>query len=415
MTRPLRLLVDARFTRLDHPDGISRFTAGLVGALARRPDRVRVAMLVRDERQLALLPDVPHVMGPSPLRPTEAFVAFRLRRLAPDVVFCPMQTMGSWGRRYGLVLTLHDLIYYAHPTPPGFLPAPVRLAWRLFHRAYWPQRVLLDRADVVATVSATTRELMARHRLTRRPVAVVGNAPTPGAFDAVPVPAPLAPRPGGRLVYMGAFAAYKNVETLVAAMAHLPGHELRLLSRVDPRRRAQLAALAARVAPGAAVTFVDGVNDEEYAAELDVATALLTLSRAEGYGLPLVEAMGRGVPVVAADTPIFREVAGDAATYVPADDPVACARAVRDLGDPAVWRDASDRALARAAAFSWDASAAALLDVADGIVRAREAGSAAEDPAGSPSGRLQSRAPRDPGPTLGRRIRSRPLRSPSRR
>jgi hypothetical protein len=70
-----------------------------------------------------------------------------------------MQTMGSWGSKYGLVLTLHDLIYYEHPAPPGFLPAPVRVLWRLYHKAFWPQRLLLNRADIGGNRSARTTEL----------------------------------------------------------------------------------------------------------------------------------------------------------------------------------------------------------------------------------------------------------------
>ncbi len=123
------------------------------------------------------MPDVPHRLINSPLSPTEPFVARKVNKLKPDVVFSPMQTMGSLGRKYGLILTLHDLIYYEHPKAPGFLPAPVRLGWYLFHQMYWPQRMLLNRADAVATVSQTTKGLIGRHWLTRRPVEIVSNAP----------------------------------------------------------------------------------------------------------------------------------------------------------------------------------------------------------------------------------------------
>ena len=366
MRQPVRLLIDGRFTRVDHPDGISRFTAGLVDALLAYPDRVRLLLLVSDPRQLDLLPQAPSVLGPSPLRPSEVCLARRLNRLRPDVVFCPMQTMGSWGRRYRLVLTLHDLIYYRYPTPPDHLPAYVRLLWRLFHRAYWPQRVLLHRADVVATVSQTTRALIACHRLTRRPVEVVGNAPPTASMppaDSVPG---LQAR-GRRLVYMGAFTPYKNVETLLAAMAYLPGYELRLLSRIEARRRAELEALTP---PGARVAFVGGVREEEYAAELDAAACLVNLSRAEGFGIPLVEAMGRGVPIVVGDTPIFREIGSAAARYVPLDDARSVAAAVRELEDPAVWARASAAGLQRAAHFSWDDSAKRLLAVVEALAQA---------------------------------------------
>ncbi|MGQ1797188.1 glycosyltransferase [Kocuria oceani] len=363
----MRLLMDARYTRIGRHDGISRYGAGLIEAMAglagSTPD-LELAVLVSDPRQLGMLPEVPHVRGPSPVSAAEAATALVLNRYAPDVVFSPMQTMGSAGRRHGLILTLHDLIYYDHPTPPGDLPAAVRAGWRAYHRAWWPQRVLLDRADAVVTVSRTTRELMAAHRLTRRPVHVVPNAAPPGAV--LPPEQALArlPRRGRLLLYMGSFLPYKNVETLVRAAGRLPGYELHLLSRISPARRAQLEAL---VPAGARVVFHDGVDDTEYAALLGRAAALLTASRAEGYGLPVVEAMAAGTPVVCSDLPIFREVAGEAAAYAAPDDDAGFAAAVRALEDPARARAQALAGLERARAWSWADSARELLAVARGV------------------------------------------------
>ncbi|MEH0110844.1 glycosyltransferase family 1 protein [Tersicoccus sp. MR15.9] len=378
----MRLLVDARFTRIGRHDGISRYGASLIAALSRHTD---VVMLIHDERQLELLPDVPWVKVSSPLSPAELLIAGTVNRLKPDVVFCPMQTMGSFGRRYGLILTLHDTIYYEHPTPPGFLPAPVRLLWRLYHRAYWPQRLLLNRADAVATVSATTAAAITRLRLTRRPVTVIGNAPQPASAAG-----PRDPRvsPERSLVYMGAFLPYKNVETLVAAMGHLPGYTLHLLSRVPPVRRQEL---SAAVPDGAGVVFHDGVSDEEYTDLLHRATALVTLSQAEGYGLPLVEAMAEGTPVIASDIPIFREVGADAVRYVPPTDPAAVAAVVRELEDPEAFAAASTRGVQRAADFDWDASARTLLALAEDVKRQRDERGAAS---GAASGLLSRVAAR---------------------
>jgi glycosyltransferase involved in cell wall biosynthesis len=342
----MRILFDARFTRTDQHDGISRYGASLISALAATDD---VVMLISDPRQLALLPDVPHIRINSPLSPSELFVALRINALSPDVVVCPMQTMGSWGRRYPLVLTLHDLIYYQNPTPPSFLPLPVRLLWRLYHLAYWPQRLLLNRADVVATISATTAGLMAEHRLTRRPVMIVGNAPQPAGRRRDPG-APRSPS----LLYMGSFMPYKNVGTLVRAMELLPGHVLHLLSRITPERRAELAALAGDPEQ---VVFHNGVSDAEYADLLDDSTALVTLSKAEGYGLPIIEAMATGTPVIASDIPIFREVGGTAALFVDPDDPESVASAVRSLDRPGRWAEASRAGLEQAATYSWTTSA----------------------------------------------------------
>jgi len=356
----VKIVIDARFTRTDHHDGISRYGSSLIAATARIAD---VTMLISDIRQLALLPDVPHVLVNSPLSPMELFVAREVNKLGADVVVCPMQTMGTLGRKYGLVLTLHDLIYYEHPAPPGFLPAPVRLLWRLYHKAFWPQRVLLNRADIVATISHTTEALMAKYRLTKRPVRIVGNAPQPGQQ-------PRDPEDGAdkSLLYMGSFMPYKNVETMIRGMAGLPEFTLHLLSRITPQRRAELEAL---VPAGADVRFHNGVTDEEYNALLARATALVSLSRAEGYGLPLVEAMALGTPVIASDIPIFREVGSDAASYVDPDSPAAFTAAVQELRDRQFWQKRSRRSVERAADFSWEDSARQLLSVAEEIVAMR--------------------------------------------
>ncbi|RAN74178.1 mannosyltransferase [Bacillus sp. SRB_336] len=345
-----RIVMDARFTRMDHHDGISRYGASLMAAVAPYAD---VTMLIHDERQLALLPKLPWVKVNSPLSPMELFVARHVNRLGADLVFCPMQTMGTWGRTYPLVLTLHDLIYYEHPAPPGFLPAPVRVLWRLYHKAYWPQRLLLNRADTVATISHTTLGLMNKFRLTRKPIRIVGNAPQGGRVPRDPAVAP-----DKTLAYMGSFMPYKNVETLIAGMARLPDYTLHLLSRITAERRAELESL---VPAGAKVVFHNGVTDAEYDQLLLRSTALVTLSKAEGYGLPLVEAMALGTPVVVADTDIFREVGGAAAHYVPSDSPTAFAAAVRALDDHDAWAASSVASVAQAATFSWDDSARELL------------------------------------------------------
>ncbi|RPF22632.1 glycosyltransferase family 4 protein [Myceligenerans xiligouense] len=345
-----RVLVDCRYVRIGRHDGISRYTAGIVRELARL---MPLELLIHDERQLAHLPDLPWHRISAPTSWREPFVAWQVRRLRPDVVFSPMQTMGSWGRNYRLVLTLHDLIYYRNPMPPRDLPGPVRLLWRLFHLAWWPQRVLLNRADAVVTVSGTTAGLIAGKRLTRRPVTVVPNA-------AEPVPEQEAglerePRTG-TLVYMGSFMPYKNVETLARAVALLPGHELHLLSRAPEAARERLTALAG----AGRLVFHDGVSDEEYRRLLRGATALVSASRDEGFGIPLVEAMLLGTPVVVSDIPVFREVAGEAGAFVPPDDAEGFAAEVRALDEPGVWEKRSAAAVERAARFSWPRSAETL-------------------------------------------------------
>ncbi len=363
----VRLFFDCRYTRTTVHDGISRYTASLVEAVAEAGEQhgVEVTMLISDPGQLKLLPDLPHLQISSPTSPLEPLVARRINPHRPDVVFSPMQTMGGMGRKYPLILTLHDLIYYEHRTPPRNLPAPVRLGWRLYHLSYAPQRLVLNGADAVATVSETTRELMQKHRLTRRPVEVIPNAP-----QQVKQPRDLAVPPHRELVYMGSFMEYKNVEGLIRGINRLPEHTLHLCSPVAPARRAQLTALAER--PGQLV-FHDGISEEGYRDLLRSCTALVTLSRAEGFGLPVVEAMSHGTPVVLSDLPIFEEIAGEAAQgggaqLVDTDDPAVFARAVRSLEEPGAFTAASEAARSRSRDYSWEDSAGRLLDLARRLV-----------------------------------------------
>ncbi|MBW4043255.1 MAG: glycosyltransferase family 4 protein [Acidobacteria bacterium] len=359
----MRLIVDCRYVRRDgRHDGISRYTAGITAGLGRA---VPLTMIIDDERQLDLLPDLPWARTRPPTSLLEPLIPRVVNRLRPDVVFCPLQTSGSLGRRYGLVLTLHDLIYYRHRTPPTEFAWWVRLGWRLLYASYLPQRLLLNRADEIATVSETVAAEIAEHHLTRRPVTVV-----PNAADGAPLRR-AAPGPRARsIVYMGAFIGYKDVPTLVRAAAELPGWTLHLASRIQPAERARLERVAAE-AGGAALRFHDGVDDAGYARLLDEATALVTASRDEGFGLPVVEAMQRGVPVVLTDVPIFREVGGDAALYAPAGDAAAFAAAVLRLEDEGEWGRRSAASLEQAGRYSWDASAARLIPVLERVAAAR--------------------------------------------
>ncbi|MGC3986481.1 MAG: glycosyltransferase [Pseudorhodoferax sp.] len=378
----MRLLFDARYIRTDFHDGISRYSAELASAVAAvAPSRgVQVVFVICDERQRDSLPEGARCVRmhrPTALR--EPLTALLLNRYRPDVVFSPMQTIGSAGRRFRLILTLHDTIYYRHRTPPRNLPWYVRLGWRLFHLSYVPQRLTLNAADAVATVSETSAAEFARVRLTSRPVVVVPNAPQQlSAFGVAVV--------GGaqNLVYMGSFMPYKNVETLVRAMSSLPGRTLHLLSRISPARRASLEGLIVaeggarggsggrmELPGGGAVVFHDGVTDAEYAALLADRAVLVTTSLDEGYGLPVAEALALGVPAVVTDLAIFREVAGSGALYVDPHDPVAVAvaAAVESLDDDSRRAEVVAAGTAHIARFTWEGSAGILLDAVAALAR----------------------------------------------
>jgi glycosyltransferase involved in cell wall biosynthesis len=345
------IFFDARYIRVGHHDGISRFSAGLCEALAKRTE---VIAIICDDRQLEKLPaGIKYVKLNDPTSPlAEFFIARKLNKLSAQKVFSPMQTMGSWFRKYKLVLTLHDLIYYAHPTPPPTFSWPIRLGWRLFHLTYIPQRLMLNGADAVVTVSETTKRLIEKHSLTKRQVSVVYNAATGNNSIAHG-------SKSRNLIYMGSFMDYKNVECLVAGMNALPDFELHLLSRISGDRREQLSKLAGPNSKR--IVFHNGVSDEEYQELLSNAYALVSASLDEGFGIPVIEAMELGTPSIISDIEIFKEIGGNAAIYFNPNDPNDFARKVTELNQ--TWNQASAASRVQAAKFTWDNSAEALLKV----------------------------------------------------
>ena len=340
---PLRLLVDARWVDVERADGITRYTHGLVGALSQRAD-VEVTLLTSADGQRRGFEHLPHLAWNHPTSPAEPATGLRLRRHRFDAVFCPHFLFGGWGLGAPRILSVLDLIPYHHPMAG-------RLRWRLFFSNRRFLRLLLRQAAGVATLNASIHDELRSD--TDRPLGVVAGAPS-----VLPDPSPDAAPPGGRLVYMGRYDEYKDVETLIAGLAHLPDHELVLLGSMRPERRASL---EAAVPAGARVTFRGPVTDQEYADALAGATALVTASREEGFGLPVVESMAAGTPVACADTPVFREVAGEAAAFFPIGDAAGLAAAVRRLEEAGPRAEAIARGRERAASFTWAASADALV------------------------------------------------------
>ena len=363
----MSLFFDCRFIRADHHDGISRFSSELFTATSKKAS---VIALISDLGQLRHLPQgTEYFLANDPTNPwQELWLPRKLNALGASVVFSPMQTMGSLGKRYKLILTLHDLIYYKHRRPPRTLAWPIRVAWRLFHLSFTPVRFLLNKSDAVVTISKTTKELIASNRLTRRPVHVVYNASSmPAVISAKPAPK------SKSLVYMGSFMPYKNVETLIQAMAELPDYTLTLCSKVDPKRKiALLKGLAPEVS--SRITFANGVSEAEYMQILDESFALVSASFDEGFGIPVIEAMSRAIPVVISDIPIFREVAATAGVFFNPNSPSAFSEAVKQLKPSEAWRQASENCLEQSMSFDWSESANRLLAAIDGV-----SGSAGQD------------------------------------
>jgi len=349
-----QIAFDARFIKPEHPDGISRFSLGLISELSQLTP---LKVIVCDQKVADKLPaEVQVIWAGDPTSPLEIFTALNLNSQGIDVLFSPMQTTSGFGRKFKLVLTLHDLIYYRHRTPPKEFNPLVRMAWWLYHLSYGPQRFVLNGSDAVVTVSETTKKQMIAKRLTKRPISVIYNAPDK------PAEVPKRNNSNSKtLVYMGSFIGYKNVEALIAGMALLPNHTLVCLSRITDQRKTELSTLADRL--GANIQFENGVSESEYHNWLLQAQALVTASLDEGFGIPVIEAMERGTPTVISNLEIFEEIGHEAALFFDPEQPESFAKQIAKLGESTVWKEVSQKSIRRASQFSWKSSAAKLLEL----------------------------------------------------
>lgn len=356
----MKLLFDARFIRTDFHDGVSRYSTELGNALAKL---TTVTFIICDEKQLAFLPKKAkfiHIHSPASIK--EPFTSLILNKYTPDAVFSPMQVMGTMGRKFKLILTSHDMIFYHYNVAPIGQPLFLRLGWKAYHATKIPERIALNGADMVATVSRAMQSEFEHAKLTKRPIIVVPNAPQNLAKLVEKQPAGLKPR---NLIYMGSLMEYKNVETLIKGMSYLPGYTLHILSKSTPARQEELKALIPKKGN---VIFYNGVSDERYAELLANRAALVSGSLAEGFGVPAVEALAMGVPAVLSNIAVFHEVAAGGALYFESLNPKDFARKVKELDNKSTRDQVIAHGKEQAARFSWKLSARTLLNAIKSLV-----------------------------------------------
>jgi glycosyltransferase involved in cell wall biosynthesis len=152
---------------------------------------------------------------------------------------------------------------------------------------------------------------------------------------------------------------HKNQELLLRALARLPRDACVVLVGHAEPYEAELRRLADRLGVTERVQFLGYLPDAELEGLWRLASCAAFPTLGEGFGLPIIEAMARGVPVACTDLPVLREVGGDAAHYFPPNDTRAAVAAIE-----AAWADpdAPRSGRERATRFSWEAAARGTLD-----------------------------------------------------
>ncbi|WP_118963484.1 glycosyltransferase family 4 protein [Komagataeibacter saccharivorans] len=266
-------------------------------------------------------------------------------------------TAPLWGG--ARIVIIHDAGIFSQP---GSYSWKFRLWYRFLHTLLRHSRARL------VTVSEFSRAELSRYlHIAPRRIAVMGE----GADHIARVTADPSIlirhdlRPNGFVLAVGNLAPHKNLARLgmLARVLALRGVELVISGSVNS---AVFNASGARNLPEPAI-YVGRVSDPELRALYESAACFVFPSLYEGFGLPPLEAMSCGCPVVAADIPVLHEICGDAALYADPLDPEAITRRVTEILDaPAIAQEMRAAGRARAASHTWDRAARTLLDIARG-------------------------------------------------
>jgi glycosyltransferase involved in cell wall biosynthesis len=358
-----RVAVDATAVPADR-GGVGRYVDELLPALAAEDADLAVVCRPPDVAHYrALLPDADVAAAPAATARRPVRLAWEqvglpevARRLGADLLHCPHYTM-PLAARLPVVTTLHDATFFTHPE----LHQPLK---RRFFRAW--SRLSLARAARCITPSGATRDELARvaaARVDRIDVAHHG-------VDAARFHVPTVEEQGAARAHLGIDGPYvaflgtleprKNVPALVRAWGGLAGAPPLVLAGGrgwdDDVDRA-----IAELAPGRRVLRPGYLPLELLAGFLGAAELVVYPSLGEGFGLPVLEAMACGAPVLTTRRLALPEVGGDAVAYAE-PDVESLGRSLRALlADAAGRRRLSEAGAARAARFDWRASARAHL------------------------------------------------------
>jgi glycosyltransferase involved in cell wall biosynthesis len=224
------------------------------------------------------------------------------------------------------VVTIHDLAFEEHG-------ADFARATGAKYR-YFAPRAARSAERVICVSDFTAGDVMRRYGVDAARIRVVPNAPS------LPIGSAPVPDRGPYLLAVGDLRAKKNLHRLIQAW-----------SRLGTGHRLVLAGLGDRDGLPRVVETVGYVDDERLDALMRGADALVHPSLYEGFGLVVLEAMARGVPVAAANSTALPETGGDAAVYFDPLDASAIARGIREALDARA--DLAVRGRERAAQFSW--------------------------------------------------------------
>jgi glycosyltransferase involved in cell wall biosynthesis len=292
----------------------------------------------------------------------------RIRRLRPDAYFGAAGALPLRGVGCPTVITVHDLAIYRNPAWfPGGQPLSTRF---VIPRS-------LARADVIVAVSNSTAEdIEDLFGIAASSIDVVPHGVSslfrPMSGEDLATARARLQLPERFILFVGTIEPRKNLEVLLDAWAMLSDRPDLVIVGAWGWNYEPIKKRLGRL--GNAVHHIVGLDPAELPAVYNLARVLAHPAWYEGFGLPPLEAMACGTPVVVSDRSSLPEVVGDAGLIVAADEPEAWRRALEKVvGDTDLAADLKRRGILRAAQFSWPRSAGLTWRAVDRAVKTRAA------------------------------------------
>jgi glycosyltransferase involved in cell wall biosynthesis len=374
MTGVTRIAIDARLAHYRRESGIGQYIVHLARWLPRL-DSTHDYTILHSRKDRIDLADASNarrfdLWTPSHHRLEQLALPIELARARIDLLHSP-DFIPPFGGRFRRVITVHDLTFLRYPQ---FLT--------IESRRYYNDQIAraCATADAILTDSHATRaDLIALLDVPADKITVVWLAPD-ARFRPLPPEAARArldrlDLPGRYLLFVGTFEPRKNVAGLLNAVRVLHDRDASTPPLVIAGRRGWLVdettATIHRLGLREHVVILDTPSDEDLVALYNGAAALLLPSHDEGFGLPVLEAMSCGAPVVVSNRGSLPEIAAEAALVVDDPDDAEALAAAIDLivHDPELAGALRQKGLSRAAEFSWERCARETLAVYERVLR----------------------------------------------
>lgn len=321
----MKIAFDLRWIRSEHIDGTSRYAIDLVSRLIRRNDGNHYLLPGRADLIERFIPGVSESDQAQIVHISERLLSINdflrtpksLEALGIDIYHSPSYLGSPFTGEYAKILTVFDLIPFLFPEALS----KGRRFWKLFYATRYPARVILRSAQAIVTASAhTKRDLVRLLHLPERAIHVIGIGLDARFDPGISVPDEFFQRhnlPRRFLLYVGRQDPYKGLNYLVDAVARLPqplrdAYAVVIAGKTDPRYIGDIHRLIEHHGLRQRMRFLDYVPEPELPLLYSAATLLVHPSLYEGFGLPPLEAMACGTPVVYADSSSLTELLADA-------------------------------------------------------------------------------------------------------